>query len=78
MALHVAFVYHQHDLFNLYDSAEEPHKEKMIELSERTIGQEIVYADGIDFPKLNYVDYSDGRLLTENLSPEGRYDKPLP
>jgi hypothetical protein len=51
VTLYVAFVYHQLDLFNLYDSTEEPHNEKMIELSERIIGQEIVYADGIDFSK---------------------------
>jgi hypothetical protein len=32
----------------------------------------------LTFPKLDYVDYSDGRLLTENLALEWRHDKPLP
>jgi hypothetical protein len=31
----------------------------------------------LTFPELDYVDYSNGRLLTENLPLEGRYDKPL-
>jgi hypothetical protein len=43
------------------------------------IGQEIVYADSIDFSKTGLWDYSDGRLLTENLTlVGGRYDKPFP
>jgi hypothetical protein len=38
----------------------------MIQLSEGMIGQEIVHPDSlVSFPRLDYVDYSDGRLLTQ-------------
>jgi hypothetical protein len=35
----------------------------MIQSGEAMIGREIVYADSIDLPKLDYGDYSDGRLF---------------